>query len=337
MMTVRSQSGSGVSVAAALVGIDWGTTSFRAYLFAGDGELLDRIVRPAGILTVEDGNFAGVLHTVCEKWIKENPAIPVLMCGMIGSRHGWRDVPYVVGEVGASELASATVVVQEEPNCIQIVPGLQATSFDGGPDVMRGEETILIGAIAAGAPQTALFCFPGTHSKWVAVKKGQIGSFSTYLTGELFAMLKERSVLAGLIAEESNAPRVLHQQSFHQGLAMASDGTSLLHRLFSIRAQYLTESAPPYVVEDVVSGLLIGTELISVSLQLQQHSGKVTLLSSGTIAERYRNALSYMGHAPDLFEADSACMIGLCSIAEKLGHISLTGRAATALPPETSL
>ncbi len=336
-MTVQSQSGNAVSVAAALIGIDWGTTSFRAYLFASDGELLDRIDRPAGILTVEDGNFGVVLQTACEEWMREHPAIPVLMCGMIGSRHGWRDVPYVVGEAGAVELASASVIVQEEPNRIQIVPGLQATSFDGGPDVMRGEETMLIGAVATGAPQTALFCLPGTHSKWVAVQNGNIGSFSTYLTGELFAMLKERSVLAGLIAEESNRPAALHEKSFHQGLAMASDGTSLLHRLFSIRAQYLTESSPPYVVEDVLSGLLIGTELISVSQQLQQHSGKVTLLSSGTIAERYCNALAFMGHAPECFESNEACMIGLCSIAEKLGHISSTDRGARAHLQETIL
>ncbi len=326
-----------MSVTAAFIGTDWGTTSFRSYLIASDGELLDRIVRPAGILTVEDGNFGAVLHNVCEEWMREHPAIPVLMCGMIGSRHGWRDVPYVIGEVGAAELASATLVVQEEPNRIQIVPGLQATCFDGGPDVMRGEETILIGAIAAGAPQTGLFCLPGTHSKWVAVQNGNIGSFSTYLTGELFAMLKERSVLTGLIAEKSKLPDALHEQSFHHGLAMASDGTSLLHRLFSIRAQYLTESVPRYVVEDVLSGLLIGTEIISVAQQLRRHAGKITLLSSGTIAKRYRSALTYFGHASELIEADAVCVLGLCAIAEKLGHISSAGRGAMAHPREIIL
>ncbi len=311
-----------MSATAALIGVDWGTSSFRAYLFADNGELLDRIIRPAGILTVDNGDFAAVLRTTCGAWIADRPDLPILMCGMIGSRQGWLEVPYIGGDAGVTELAAAATVIKGESSRIQIVPGLQARSFDGGPDVMRGEETILAGAIASGAPQTGLYCLPGTHSKWVSVLDGRIDSFSTYLTGELFAMLRERSILTTPIAEGPTGPGALREQSFQQGLALASGGTNLLHHLFSIRAQFLTDGAEVCVVEEMLSGLLIGTELMSVSRQLQQHSGVITLLSSGMISDRYRNALVSLRYVPEVYEAEAACMNGLCSIAAELGLIS---------------
>lgn len=312
--------------AAALIGVDWGTSRFRAYLFSAHGALLDSIDCPSGLLAVTEGAFGAVLRRECEAWFREHHGIAVLMCGMIGSRQGWREVPYIAGKIGSEELAAAAVSVEEEPNRIQIIPGLSALSFDGAPDVMRGEETMLVGALAVGSPQSALFCVPGTHSKWVAVRDSQIGCFSTYLTGELFALLKQRSVLTSLITSQQDRQAVLDDESFYQGLAMAADATSLLHRLFSIRARCVTESAPPYIVEDVLSGLLIGTELNAVSQQLEQHSGQVTLLSSGPITERYRKALVHMGHTPEVRDASLACRNGLCSVAEKLGHIAATDR-----------
>ncbi len=307
-----------------MIGVDWGTSSFRAYLFAENGTLLDRVACPAGILTVSNGDFAAVLRTLCAKWIEACPGLPILMCGMIGSRQGWLEVPYLCGEIGLSELAAATMQVENDQLKIHIIPGMQARSFDGGPDVMRGEETILIGAMASGAPQTALYCLPGTHSKWISVVDGRIGSFSTFLTGELFAMLSERSILSALITDAQVYSEAERSHSFQRGLKMALDGTNnLLHKLFSIRAQFLTGIIEECIVGEVLSGLLIGTELMSVTGQLKKHPGNVVLLTSGTIMERYCNALVYMNYAPEVHEADTACMKGLYFIAAKLGLVSV--------------
>ncbi len=303
----------------ALIAVDWGTSSFRAYLLSGNGALLDRVTRPAGIITVTDGNFACVLRTVCAAWIATCPGLPILMCGMIGSRQGWQEAEYVSGEVGAAELAAASALIRGEPGIVQIVPGIQALSFDGGPDVMRGEETILIGALATGAPRTALYCMPGTHSKWVSVSNGRIGSFSTFLTGELFAVLSERSILSDLIGDDKVATDELRKQSFLRGLEMAAEQAHLMHQLFSIRATVLTGTGTTFVVDEVLSGLLIGTELMSVSRYIKQHSGAVTLLASGAILERYSEALEYMGHASVIHDAEPACISGLHSVAANLG------------------
>lgn len=321
---VQFQSGNSVPATSALIGVDWGTSSFRAYLISGNGELLEQVTGPAGIMSVDDGDFGAVLRRACAEWIESCPGLPILMCGMIGSRQGWKEVPYLRGEIGASELAAAVTPIENEQGRIRIVPGMQALSFDGGPDVMRGEETILVGAIASGAPQTALYCLPGTHSKWVSVSDGRIGSFSTFLTGELFAILCERSLLSALIADGSAVSEEQRNESFQQGLAMASKGTHLLHKLFSIRAKFLTEAVESCIVEEVLSGLLIGTELVSVSRQLQEHAGGVILLASGDISERYQKALVHMGHAPEVHEAEAACMKGLHSIAAEAGLMSST-------------
>lgn len=271
-------------------------------------------------MSVDDGDFAAVLRDGCGAWLEKYPDLPILMCGMIGSRQGWQEVPYLGGEVGVAELAATVAPIESEQGRIRIVPGLRALSLDGRTDVMRGEETILIGALASGAPRTALYCLPGTHSKWVSMSVGRIRSFSTYLTGELFATLCERSILSALMADGAAAPEELRNQSFQQGLAMASEG-SLLHTLFSIRANFLT-GVEAFVVEEVLSGLLIGTELLSVSSHLQDHSGGISLIASGTIAERYREALRYMGYAPEVYEAEAACVNGLYSIAAKSGLTS---------------
>ena len=306
----------------ALIAVDWGSSSFRGYLLSSNGDLLDRVAGPAGILTVSDSDFAHVLRTMCAAWIAKLPSLPILMCGMIGSRQGWQEAEYVSGDIGAAELAAASALIKGGPGIIRIVPGVKAVAFDGGPDVMRGEETILVGAFSSGASETALYCMPGTHSKWVSASNGRIGSFSTFLTGELFAMLSERSVLSDLIGDGKATTDELRKRSFVQGLRMAEEQAHLTHQLFSIRAMALTEPVATCVVEEVLSGLLIGTELMSVSRRVKEYSGAITLLASGSNLERYSRALKYMGHEAVVHDAEIACISGLYSIAVSLGLVS---------------
>jgi 2-dehydro-3-deoxygalactonokinase len=298
-----------------MIGVDWGTTSLRAYLMAADGAVLDRQIRASGILNVPDGDYAFVLEEACGGWMERWPGLPVLMCGMIGSRQGWREAPYLQGDAGSKELAAALVTVTTGKYQVQIVPGLEAKSFNGGPDVMRGEETILIGALAQGAPTEGLYCLPGTHSKWVSVFNGRIGAFSTFLTGEIYEMLCRRSILSALIKSTGSTSDEVRHEAFLRGLDLAGDGAGLLHQLFSIRARALTGAGDEGTAGDMLSGLLIGSELLSVGDRLRSFRDSLVLVASGAIADRYRTALAHLGFKPRLFDAETACMSGLCAVA----------------------
>lgn len=304
----------------AIIGIDWGTSSLRAYLMSAQGDVLDRVARSSGILNVPDGDFAFVLEEACGKWMERWPRLPILMCGMIGSRQGWREAPYLTGSAGPRELADALVTVTTGRQNVQIVPGLQSTSFSGNPDVMRGEETILIGALALGAPKDGLYCLPGTHSKWVRMVDGRISAFSTFMTGEIFDSLSRRSILSALIDGTRQAGGQTIPDAFVDGVDLAEQEGGLLHHLFSIRAQVLTGHLEEASVADTLSGLLIGSEVASVQRQLKDHHENLVLVASGSMADRYRMALAHLGYGPMLHDAETACRRGLCAIAgEALG------------------
>lgn len=300
----------------ALIGVDWGTSALRAYLMSAQGDVLDRVVRTSGILNVPDGDFAFVLEEACGSWMERWLNLPILMCGMIGSRQGWREAPYLQGFVGPRELADALVTVTTGRHSVQIVPGLQSLSFSGNPDVMRGEETILIGAMALGAPKDGLYCLPGTHSKWVQIVDGRISAFSTFLTGEIFDLLSRRSILSALIDTAGSVTSQGIQDAFLAGVDLAAREGGLMHQLFSIRAQVLTGHLDQASVAETLSGLLIGSELVSVHRQLKDHRENLVLVASGTMADRYRVALIHLGHRPMLQDAEAACRNGLCAIAE---------------------
>lgn len=297
-----------------LIGIDWGTSSFRAYLMTNQGELLDHISHPGGILKVEDGDFAGMLQSVCGGWLDRWPDLPVLMCGMIGSQSGWQEARYLTGMVGVSELASQLTQVDVAGRELHIVPGLAGRDFTGGPDVMRGEETILVGALALGGPQSGYYCLPGTHSKWVNLARGQITGFSTYLTGEMFALLRDQSILSPLMTKDELAWKSHHEAAFLEGIDMAREGAGLLHQLFSLRAAILTQEAGSAELVAKLSGLLIGTELLVLSEA--PISAPITLVSAGGIGDRYQTALRHLGFEVSKLDADDCCRRGLADISK---------------------
>lgn len=299
----------------ALVGIDWGTTSLRAYLIGAGGDVLEGVQSLSGILNVPDGDFAFIMEQACGTWLKQWPGLPVLMCGMIGSRQGWREAPYVHGGANASDLAAALTRVFTGRYEAHIVPGLEARSFSGDPDVMRGEETMLIGALALGGPANGLFCLPGTHSKWISVSGGRSDAFSTYLTGEIFDLLCRWSVLSALIRDSGPATQSERSGAFRRGLDLARAAPDLLHQLFSIRARALTQVQGEHAAADVLSGLLIGSELTSMDRRLRDCEEPPILIASGAIADRYREALVHFGYAPSVLDAETACARGLHAIA----------------------
>ncbi len=244
-----------------LIAVDWGTSNFRSYLIDETGRILADVQSADGILTVKAGRFAEVLRSRVGPWVAQHGPLPVIMSGMIGSRQGWIEVPYVHCPARVSDLAAGLKTIDAEGiGKVHIVPGLDHFAAGGIPDVMRGEETQVLGALALEARQEGLFIHPGTHSKWVSVVDGAIVGFSTYMTGEAFAALKQHTILGRLMAEGDASVR-----GFASGVEHARENTgpagSLLHSLFSVRTLGLFEMLSGQELSDYLSGLLIGSEI----------------------------------------------------------------------------
>lgn len=280
----------------ALVGLDWGTTSLRAYLVAADGRILETRAAEAGILQVEDRAYGTALAAVAGAWLAERPGLPVIASGMITSRNGWLETPYLPLPAGPAELAAALVpFVTEAGIRIRFVTGLLAT--DGStPDVMRGEETELVGQLAQGAAD-GTFVLPGTHVKWAAVEGGRIVRFRTFMTGEVYGALRDHTIL-GRLMEPSGGPS---DPAFRRGVEEQLSGDSapgdLLHDLFAVRTLPLTGRMAATDVADYLSGMLVGAEVAAAVRHLPPDEA-VTIVGRGDLAERYALALRLAGRNP---------------------------------------
>lgn len=290
--------------ATALLAIDWGTTTARAYRVDAAGGVLASREAPLGIQRVRDGDFAGALAQLLGDW-QDDPA-PRIACGMIGSRQGWVEAPYAPCPAGFDALVRGLAWAEAGGARLAIVPGVSCIDPSGVPDVMRGEETQVFGALDAA---DGICVLPGTHSKWVTVAGGRIESFATYMTGELFAVMREHSILGRLMSVDgAHAP-----DAFRRGweMSLAGDG-ALLHRLFGTRTLGLfdrlaSEAAPSYL-----SGLLIGDE---VRAAVRRHAGStVTVIGDPVLCDRYCEVLAGGGVTARAAPPDAA-RIGLWRMA----------------------
>ncbi len=238
---------------AALIALDWGTTSARAYRLDARGEVVGTRDAPLGIQHVS-GGYPDALAALIGDWSGESA--PRLACGMIGSRQGWIEAPYVDCPGGIDALARG--VVRTADGALAIVPGLACRGADGVPDVMRGEETQILGAVADDAKPT-LAILPGTHSKWALVRAGAIAAFSTHMTGEVFAVLRDHSILGRMLAPPDAA---FAAEAFARGVRRGVErGAEILHLLFGVRTMGLLDGLSPEQARDYLSGLLIGCEI----------------------------------------------------------------------------
>ncbi|HEX2941290.1 MAG TPA: 2-dehydro-3-deoxygalactonokinase, partial [Rhodopila sp.] len=249
---------------AQLIALDWGTSSLRAYLIGGSGRILDRRTEPWGIMQVPAGEFAARFDTITSSWRARWPRLPALAAGMIGSAQGWVEAPYCPCPAGPAELATRLVTVPNASLCI--VPGVVqggAGAVDARPDVMRGEETQIAGALALRPMlhRESRLVMPGTHCKWVDIKDGRIARFTTYMTGEVFAVLRQHSIL-GRLAGADTPPATPDSPAFLRGVDAARDARNgVAPLLFSARALVLAGRMPASDSLDYLSGLLIGDEL----------------------------------------------------------------------------
>ncbi len=171
-----------------MIGVDWGTSSFRAFRIGTAGDVIDRVAAARGIMTVPDGNFAAVLREQISPWLEDGETT-VLMAGMIGSRQGWVEAPYLPCPASPDALAQALVPVIFDGAEVLLIPGLSDRDESGVPEVLRGEETQLVGVLELLGGQ-GIVCLPGSHSKWARLEAGRIEGFSTYLSGEAFAAIR---------------------------------------------------------------------------------------------------------------------------------------------------
>ena len=256
---------------AAFIGIDWGTTHRRAVLISSDGTLLSERADGDGALAC-GGRFRASLEALIASWPEADPALPVVMAGMVGSAIGWQVVPYLQRETPLDDLARHLARVAEAPAGRQwfIAPGYCVRGdTDIDVDVMRGEETQLYGALRLLGPGASDGCYvlPGTHSKWVRLHGGRITELRTYMTGELFALLRQHGTLASAMqtagadaASGLQHANVADDPEFLRGVAAAAAGPALTHALFGARARVVTGALAPAAAGAYVSGLLIGAE-----------------------------------------------------------------------------
>jgi 2-dehydro-3-deoxygalactonokinase len=244
----------------ALIAIDWGSSSFRAYLLSPDGQVLEEIASSDGIASVAAGAYPATLRRLLGRWLEANPSLPVIASGMVGSRHGWREAPYVPCPAGPRDVAERLTEVEADHRRVMLAPGLSFADEAAG-DVMRGEETEIFGIADAGA---RLIVLPGSHSKWAMIEGERVVAFKTFVTGELFAALRDHTI-AGAFAR--TAPAKAPGPAFALGVergAAAADGKSkagVLGLLFGARALPLTGKLEADDSGEYLSGLLIGAEI----------------------------------------------------------------------------
>ncbi|MBA3677736.1 MAG: 2-dehydro-3-deoxygalactonokinase [Sphingosinicella sp.] len=285
------------------IAVDWGTTNRRAWLIDGAGNCVGEMEDDQGILSVERGQFSEAVNDIRRRLGDHL----LLMAGMIGSNRGWVEAPYVPCPAGLSDLAERLVWAEEGRTAI--IPGLSYLT-DGEADVMRGEEVQILGAVAADmVPGDCLICHPGTHNKWINVVDGRIIGFNTVMTGEIFSLLKEHSLLADLLRLPATTG-----EAFHSGVrrGLAHDG--LTAELFSVRARVLLDQAKREDAASYTSGLLIGAD-IRVGLRAAPEA-EVIVIGRPELTSLYASALVEAGQEAREVDGEASFLAGIRQLAE---------------------
>ena len=284
------------------IAVDWGTTNRRAYRIDGSGRSVAEFEDGSGILSVPRDGFTASVGEIRQRL----GDLPMVMAGMIGSNRGWIEAPYARCPAGLSDLAAQ--LVWAEPDRTAIVPGV-ALSEGNRADVMRGEEVQLLGAVAEGAiPADCRVCHPGTHNKWVTVRSGSIVEFRTVMTGELFNLLKEKSILSDLLSEA-----VDDGGSFRDGVREGLNDGPLTAELFTVRAKVLLGSMAAGDAAAFTSGLLIGADVRS-GLEDDADSDLI-VMGRPELTRLYRAAVEVAGRDSREFDGERAFIAGIKSIA----------------------
>jgi 2-dehydro-3-deoxygalactonokinase len=286
------------------IAVDWGTTNRRAYRLDPAGERKGEFEDSKGVLSVPEGGFPAAVQEIRERL----GDLPLLLAGMVGSNRGWVEVPYVPCPAGIDALAAKLEWVGERE---AIVPGVSYIG-QGRADVMRGEEVQLLGGVESGAlHRDALACHPGTHNKWALLRSGIIQTFGTVMTGELFALLKDHSILAELL----QGPVELND-AFRQGARYSLDREMLPAALFEVRAAVLLGQMKREDAASYVSGLLIGTDVrIGLTWPL---TARICIMGRKDLTRLYAAVIGEAGREPIELDGEQSFLAGIRAIATRI-------------------
>lgn len=307
---------------ASFIAGDWGTSHLRISLCDADGVVLDSAAGSGA--ADSSGRFAEIFESLTARWRAGESAapLPAVLCGMVGSTIGWAEAPYVACPAVPEQIAAACRVLRGRR--IHIVPGLSCRNHYGAPDFMRGEETQILGALQLTESMRAgryLLCLPGTHTKWVVLHDGSVREFFTAPTGELFALLREYSVLLrGSSADAAAAG----SDAFLLGLARFNEfpQAQLLHRLFECRSRQLSGEFGAHAASAYLSGLLLASDVHGALAALADagDARTVTLIGATELTSRYASALASRGYGARAIDGAAASIAGLTQVHRHLAR-----------------
>jgi 2-dehydro-3-deoxygalactonokinase len=317
-----------------LLALDWGTSSLRAFLLGEAGQVLQNRSTSQGLQSLSVPGAAGfeqAFADIAGDWLARWPQLPVVAGGMIGSIQGWKEAPYVRCPADVGSLAAHSVRVPIGAGVdVVIAPGVLLDEVGVAPDVIRGEEIQIAGALAENPAlaERATMVMPGTHSKWVQVRNGRITHFASYMTGEIFSVLVKHSILGRLMTDEATDDAGATEAAFMQGLKAARDSQpgDFTHQIFAARTLGLTQRLPQHLLKSYLSGLLIGNELVSglaKSLTTLEAQGPLLLIGDLKLCQRYAQAFLALG-VPVAGILDNPAPRGLWEFAKALGLLNKT-------------
>lgn len=298
-----------------IIGINWGSSNFRAYRIASDGTVTGTIEQPRGIAGLERAQMQALLEEVVAQWPH---ASRIYASGMIGSNIGWSDAGYVACPASPDAMAGQLHATRIGAHAVAIVPGLACRRSDGAPDIMRGEETELLGMVAMGAiPATGLVALPGTHSKWVQLAQGVVVEFMTAMSGEIF----DRLTAAGLLASVVDGPAE-DGPAFIDGVRAAQGGAGLATLLFGARARVIRGDLARRDGASYLRGLLIGAELADVRRQWGGALTEVPLIGAAPVCALYARALQELGGSGIAIASQQASTRGFLALHQAAGAVA---------------
>jgi 2-dehydro-3-deoxygalactonokinase len=287
------------------IGVNWGSSNFRAYRIADDGSLIDRFAEPAGIASLDRPGMAAQIAKLAVRWPDGGP---IYASGMVGSNVGWVDVPYAACPANLADVAAVAVGTRFDGTSVTIVPGLTChREADGGVDILRGEETELFGLAALQGVADGVVALPGTHTKWVRIRQGKAVDFLTSMSGEIFDRLTAQGLLASVVegeASDGDAFRRNARQAAERKLGLGA-------LLFGIRAKVIRGELPRADAASALRGLLIGSDIAdALAMFPALGAAPIPLIGNGPLSRLYAAALSSMNVATVLIEADRASVAG---------------------------
>jgi 2-dehydro-3-deoxygalactonokinase len=298
---------------AAYVAVDWGTSSFRLWLVDRDGNVLGERRSHEGMMAAAKPGFASVLQSHLEA-TGAAPGLPVIICGMAGARQGWVEAGYVDTPAPLAAILKQAVAVPAQDRDIRILPGI-AQRDAKAPDVMRGEETQLLGALGMDAAGEAIVCMPGTHSKWVRTNGGTVERFATFMTGELFDAVSQHTILSHAVAGADEAKDL---DAFKSAVMAAFEAPAFAaNLLFQVRAGQLLHGGKPASAREKISGTLIGLEL-AAGLGRETPQSGITLIASGRLQMLYQSAFEAVAVPVRTIGAEDAVRRGLAMAARSI-------------------